>query len=240
MGNPPFLGNKLLRGNLGDEYVERMFSLYRGRLPGGSDLVCYWFEKARAMVANGHVKRVGLLATQGIRGEANRTVLQRIRKSGDIFLGHSDRTWILDGAMVHVSIVGFDDGSEKIRELDGQSVCTINANLMAGVDLTEARTLQENLGRAFNGIIKSGSFEVEGSLAEVMLAEPNAHGKSNRDVLKPWINARDVTTRSRGMWIIDFGDMSLEEASLYEMPFEYINANVRPSREVDPINRTGG
>ena len=231
VGNPPFLGNKLLRGKLGDEYVVGLFDTYSGRLPGGSDLVCYWFEKARAMVADGRVRRVGLLATQGIRGEANRTVLQRIKKTGDIFLAHSDRPWILDGAMVHVSIVGFDDGSEKISELNGQSVNAINANLMAGVDLTEARTLQENLGRAFNGVIKSGSFEVEGSLAEVMLASPNAHGKSNRDVLKPWINARDVTTRSRGMWIIDFGDMLLEEASLYEMPFEYINAKVRSIRE---------
>ena len=231
VGNPPFLGNKLLRGSLGDEYVTQLFDLYGDRLPGGSDLVCYWFEKARAMVADGRVRRAGLLATQGIRGEANRTVLQRIKESGDIFLAHSDRPWILDGAMVHVSIVGFDDSSEKIRELDGQSVSHINANLMSGIDLTDAERLPENMDMAFNGIIKSGAFEVQGSLAEVMLANPNAHGKSNRDVLKPWINGKDVTTRSRGMWIIDFQDMSLEEAALYEMPFEYINAKVRPSRE---------
>jgi len=54
-------------------------------------LVCYWFEKARAMIEEGKVKRAGLLATQGIRGGANRKVLERIKETGDIFWAQSDR-----------------------------------------------------------------------------------------------------------------------------------------------------
>ena len=38
--------------------------LYDGRVPGGADLVTYWFEKARAQIAAGKAKRAGLLATQ--------------------------------------------------------------------------------------------------------------------------------------------------------------------------------
>ena len=38
------------------------------RLPNFSDLVCYWFERARAKIAAGEVQRVGLLATNSIRG----------------------------------------------------------------------------------------------------------------------------------------------------------------------------
>ena len=34
-----------------------------------ADLVTYWFEKARAQVASGQTKRVGLVATNSIRGE---------------------------------------------------------------------------------------------------------------------------------------------------------------------------
>ncbi|MDR0672495.1 MAG: N-6 DNA methylase [Zoogloeaceae bacterium] len=46
IGNPPFLGDKMMRGKLGDEYVNALRKTYEGRVPGGTDLVCYWFEKA--------------------------------------------------------------------------------------------------------------------------------------------------------------------------------------------------
>lgn len=46
IGNPPFLGGKLLRSVLGDDYVERLFAAYGGRVPAEADLVIYWFAKA--------------------------------------------------------------------------------------------------------------------------------------------------------------------------------------------------
>ena len=64
-----------------------------------------------------------------------------------------------------------------------------------------------------------------------MLATANPHGASNRDVIKPWVNARDITTRSRNMWIIDFQHFTHEQAALYEAPFEYVNQVVRPIRD---------
>ena len=230
IGNPPFLGGKLLRSQLSDEYVDALFQSYRGRVPAEADIVCYWFENARAMLEKGKAKRAGLLATQGIRGGANRRILQRIKKSGDIFLAWSDQQWVLDGAAVHTSIVGFDDGSESNRQLDGAVVESINSNLTIGADLTTAQRLKDNLGIAFMGDTKGGPFDIPGSLAQQMLQSPNPHGRGNSEVLKPWINGRDITDRSRGMWIIDFGDMSSDEAALFEAPFEYVNACVRPSR----------
>ena len=94
IGNPPFLGGKRLRSELGDGYVDALFSLYDGRVPRECDLVCYWFEKTRAQIEAGKVKRAGLLATQAIRGGANRKVLERIKATGDIFWAESDRNWI--------------------------------------------------------------------------------------------------------------------------------------------------
>ena len=230
IGNPPFLGGKLLRSNLGDEYVDAIFQAYEGRVPAESDIVCYWFEKARAMLEEGETTRAGLLATQGIRGGANRRVLQRIKESGDIFLAWSDHPWVLEGAAVHVSIVGFDDGRESERCLDGAPAEAINANLTVGSDLTAAKRLGENLQMAYQGPVKVGAFDVSSELAQEMLSSPNPHSKSNEDVLSPWVNGRDIADRPRGRWVIDFGNMDLDRAALYEKPFEYVKEKVRPVR----------
>ena len=230
VGNPPFLGGKLLRTGLSDVYVDALFKQYDGRVPAEADLVCYWFDKAERAIATGKTNRAGLLATQGIRGGANRRVLQRIKETGDIFMAWSDHPWVLEGAAVHISIIGFDDGSEGERELDGQPAPAINASLRVGIDLTAARRLGENLSTAFMGDTKGGPFDIPDELARQILNSTNPHGKGNGDVVRRWVNGRDITDRSRGMWIIDFGDMSPEQAALYEAPFEYVRTNVRPTR----------
>ena len=48
IGNPPFLGNKSMIANLGENHTASLRRLFEGRVPGGTDLVAYWFEKARA------------------------------------------------------------------------------------------------------------------------------------------------------------------------------------------------
>jgi type II restriction/modification system DNA methylase subunit YeeA len=53
VGNPPFLGDKKMRAELGDPYTTTLRATYEGRVPGGADLVCYWFDKARQHMANG-------------------------------------------------------------------------------------------------------------------------------------------------------------------------------------------
>ena len=80
VGNPPFLGDKKMLGALGADYVTRLRGLYKGRVPGGADLVTYWFEKARAQIAAGKARAAGLVAMNSIRGGANRSVLERIQR----------------------------------------------------------------------------------------------------------------------------------------------------------------
>ena len=111
IGNPPFLGAKFLRAELGDEYVFALHTTYKDRVPGFTDLVGYFFDKARQQIEDRYSKRAGLLATNSIRGGSNREILQRIKDTGDIYNASSDEPWILDGAAVRISIVGFDDGS---------------------------------------------------------------------------------------------------------------------------------
>jgi len=161
VGNPPFLGGKLIRRKLGDAYVDGLFENYGKRVRPEADLCCYWFDKARELIAAERCDRAGLLATQGIRGGANREVLNQIKKSGDIFFAESDRDWILAGANVHVSMIGFDGGSETVRTLDGKPVEVINPNLTAAADVTTAKELKANLGMAFMGTTKGGAFDLD-------------------------------------------------------------------------------
>ena len=233
IGNPPFLGGKLLRTGLGDDYVDHLFALWHGRVARESDLCCYWFEKARAMIETGGLRRAGLLATQGIRGGANRKTLERIKETGAIFWAQSDRDWVLDGAAVHVSMVAFDDGREEGRELGGVSVVEIHSDLTSALDVSAAERLPENSGIAFMGDTKGGPFDVPTAVAERMLqAVGNPHGFANAEVVRHSVNARDITGVRQERWIVDFGaDMSEDQASLYEMPFQYVREHVKPIRD---------
>ena len=231
VGNPPFLGGNRVRGELGNEYVEALFELYKGRVPAFSDLCCYWFEKARAMIAEGKVKRVGLLATNSIRGGANREVLKRIKETGGIFWAISDRDWLLDGAAVNVSMIGFDNGTESIHTLNDQIVETINPDLTSQLNLTQAKILSENQGVCFIGTKKAGAFDIDSQFAAYLLNTPNPHRKPNSDVVFPWLNGKMIAGREPERWIISFGEMTLHEASLYEKPFEYVRANIYPERQ---------
>ena len=234
VGNPPFLGDKFMRRELGDDYVDKLRALYAGRIPGQSDLCCYWFEKARAHIAAGHCQRAGLLATQGIRGGANREVLKRIKETGDIFWAVSDREWILGGANVHVSMVGFDGGEEEDRLLDGESLSTINANLTAQSDGVSARRLPANGDLSFIGVSMHGPFPVEEDTALEMLRAPNPHGHPNSDVVRPWVNGLSITKRETPLWTIDFSPgTSVEDAALYEAPFEQVRSTVKPVRDAN-------
>jgi type II restriction/modification system DNA methylase subunit YeeA len=231
IGNPPFLGGKQLRTELGDEYVNSLYSVYEGRIAPQSDLVTYWFEKARARVEAKVAKRVGLLATQGIRGGINRQVLERIKSSGDIFMAWGDKEWSLDGAAVHVSLIGFDGGYQTERLLDGHSVKSINADLTDKADTTTAFRLKENANLCFRADEKGGPFDIENCEAQTMLTAPvNVNGRPNSDVLCKWVNASDITGRSRGKWIIDFDGKTLEQAADYERPFEYLTKQIERER----------
>ena len=229
IGNPPFLGGSQIWEGLGTEYRDKLWTAFD--LPGTSDLCCYWFELARRSIMGLPSIRAGLLATQGIRGAANREVLDRIKTTGDVFLAHSDRDWTLEGAAVHVSIIGFDDGREKTKFLDCKRVARIFSNLQSELDLTTAKPLEENSKIVFIGTKRAGPFDIDFGLALSWLREPrNPAGTHNSDILRPWVNAHMTTSRQMPKWIIDFDQRSLAEASAYPAPLQYAQENVLPER----------
>ncbi len=235
ISNPPFLGGKLLIGNLGEDYVKSLQRLYGSRIHGEADLVCHWFDKAARLVADGRLARAGLVATNSIRGGRNRAVLDRIVERGVIFDAWSDEPWVIDGAAVRVSLVCFarKDASLPAR-LNGRVAPRIAADLTAGAaDVTKAKKVARNVGHSFMGDIKGGPFDIPGDIAREWLRLPaNPNGRPNADILKPWMNGMDVTRRPAGKWIVDFGhEMNEADAALYETPFAHVAEHVRPMRQ---------
>jgi type II restriction/modification system DNA methylase subunit YeeA len=238
VGNPPFLGDKMMIGVMGEPYVDRLRAAYTGRVPGGADLVCYWFEQARDAITHGRVERVGLVGTNSIRGGANRIVLDRVGTDATIFEAWSDEPWSVEGAAVRVSLVSFARDASLPFRLDGREVSRINSDLTsATANLTTARPLADNQSVAFNGIQKTGPFEVDGDVARGWLSTVgNPNGLPNANVLRPYWNGIDATRRIRDSWIVDFGtSMTESEAAQFIEPFAHVMTVVKPVRAVNKL-----
>lgn len=232
VGNPPFLGGSKIWEELGRDYQSELWRVFENRVPGFADLCCYWFEKARKHIETKKCGRAGLLATQAIRGGANREVLKRIKATGDIFFAVSDRDWILAGASVHVSMVGFDDGSERSKVLDGRSVTQIHANLSANADITSAKALPGQGDFWAYGSQQKAPFDIAEELALEMLRSPNPNGSANSDVVRPSFNGAQLLRRTKLSWVIDYGlEKRIDRAALYERPFAYAKDEIFPLRK---------
>ena len=233
VGNPPFLGGKRMRDGLGDAYVERLFAVYKGRVPAEADFVTYWVENAWTEIARGRTERAGLVTTNSIRGGASRRVVAPIADADAIMEAWADEPWSVAGAAVRVSMLGFGRGFAE-RRLEGAPSAQINADLTgATADLTKAARLSENSGVAFMGDTKGGAFDVSGSQATDWLRMPlNPNGRPNSDVLKPWVNGLEIVRRPTNKWILDFGTtLSEHEAALYEDPYKYAVEKISPYRK---------
>ncbi len=233
VGNPPFLGDKAMIGVLGQQQVDALRRAYAGRVPGGADLVCFWFDRAHEAIELGKASRVGLVATNSIRGGANRRVLEAITRSLTIYEAWSDEPWTVEGAAVRVSLICFAKNPPTLPRLNASHIAVIHPDLTTGdLDLTTARRLADNSSVAFNGIQKTGPFELTGESArEMLLAPVNPNGRYNREVIKPWWNGLDVTRHNRDMWIVDFGlDDDATSVAYFALPFAYLSQHVKPTR----------
>lgn len=223
LGNPPYLGAKLMKRRLGVTETEAIRSIYDGRLPGFTDLVCYWFENARDMIETGRAKRAGFVATNSIRKNTNLPVMQRIVATTRVFDAWPEQKWTIEGAAVDVSLICFGDADQPTM-LNGLAVDTVNPDLTTGLNLTLAGPLRENADGAFLGIQKSGPFDVTGDTARAWLREPtNPNGRSNSAILKPYWNGDDVTGRPRDCWFIDLPlGLAEGEAAAFASAFNHL------------------
>ena len=191
--------------------------------PHEADLCCYWFEKARAQIAAGKAKRAGLLATQGIRGGANRKVLERIKETGDIFWARVDRTGSWTAPTSTSPWSASTTAARQRRILDGEPCATINANL-TGVSRPDARPRAGGEpGLSFMGDTKGGSFDFPGTLRSEWLPRRIRTASRNSDVVRPWVNGIDLTGGHVTCGSLTLAShMPTRRAALYEAPFGYV------------------
>jgi len=232
--NPPFLGNKKMIAELGEHYTRALRKAWP-QVPGGADLVCYWFAGAWDGMVAGKLTRAGLVSTNSIRGGANRDVLKPVAEHGRIFEAWSDEPWFDEkGAAVRVSMACFDN-AKGLARLDGINVLKIHANLKSGdVDSSTLNKMRENSGCSFVGVILNGDgFEITPQEAKtLLLTRGNPNALPNSKVLRPTLNGEDFNGSRPEKWVIDFGiSASEEEASLFEGPFERLLKSVKPYRQ---------
>ena len=221
--------------------TERLRSVFRDRVPTTSDLVVYWFEKARAAIQlKGRSGRAGFVATNMIRGIGQPQGDGLIVEDLQIFEAWSDEPWVVDGADVRVSLICFCKDDRGQITVDGMATAKVFADLTAGsLNLTTAHRLVDNFNVAVRGVERGGAFDVPGNLARSWLVSPsNANGSSNREVLRPLATAKDMVRRSADKWIIDFSGKTEQEAAFYEQPFEYAVQKIKLGRQDNREERT--
>ena len=109
VGNPPMLGDKKIRSELGTAYTEKLKALLGGALV---EFSCYWFRFAHdRLLPNG---RAGLVGTSGIRiGKARSTALDYIVDNGGCITNAvSSRLWPGEAAL-NVSMVNWTKGDAQ-------------------------------------------------------------------------------------------------------------------------------
>lgn len=153
VSNPPFLGEKWLRKQLGEARVEAM----RERYPGvGGDLCVYWFRRAHERLTTGG--RAGLVGPSNIRVGGNRAAALDyiVATGGTITNAVSERDWPGEAA-VHVSMVNWYKGSltgphdlivgDHVFKLE-----KIPSHLQLHCDVSSAVELQANIGGTSQGV----------------------------------------------------------------------------------------
>ncbi len=219
IGNPPFLGGKHIRIALGDEYIDKVFQHFPG-VKDSIDFCAYWFR-----LAHEHIDekgRVGLVATNSIsQGKSRVATLDYITQNdGYIHEAISTQPWSGE-AKVHVSIVNWCKDKPKEYFLDNQIVAQINSALKSSVDVSQAVRLKANLNKGFQGVIPVGEGFI---VTEQQVNDWIKADSKNKEVLKLFSMGANLAKNPHGKperWIIDFNDMSIEDASDYKLPFAH-------------------
>jgi hypothetical protein len=111
VGNPPFLGAKLLKPAYGADYVNKVRAAYPA-VPGMADFCVYWFRRVhdelKVCTADEPMAgRAGLVGTQNIRSNASRMGgLDYITATGTLVDAVDNQPWSGE-ANVHVSIANW-------------------------------------------------------------------------------------------------------------------------------------
>lgn len=231
VGNPPFLGGKLLSGALGASYREYLVTRLADGRRGHADLCAYFFLQAqRLLQPRGSY---GLLATNTIaQGDTREVALEAMLAGGGVITRATrSRPWPGAASLQVAEVWGSLSPWRGAVFLDGREVSAINSLLSeSGRASGDARRLAANLGRSYIGFYTAGlGFVLSGAEAANLIARDSRYGK----VVRPYLTGHDIQSspvQAPERWVIDFADWTEEEAARYPDIFEIVRKRVRPER----------
>jgi hypothetical protein len=254
VGNPPFIGGKDLRAELGDGYTEALWAS-RGKKSDSIDYVMYWWEQGASLLTRKGAKlqRFGFITTNSITQKFSRRVLENYLKADkpiSLVFAVPDHPWqkAPKKAAVRIAMTVAENGrhvgrlAEVIDERDldtDQPKVTlveregqINPDLSIGVDLTALRELRASDGLSGRGVQLMG----DGFIVTPQEAAALGLGRTAglEQVIKPYLHNRDLKSRPRGVLVIDLFGLS-EEQVRHKFPavYQWILDRVKPEREVN-------
>ena len=256
IGNPPFIGPARMRDALGDAYTEALRSAYP-TVPESADLVMFWWDRAAEVVRLGGAERFGFITTNSLPQTFNRRVVERhLGAEADplaMTFAVPDHPWVdsADGAAVRVSMTAGaravdvdpgagrlvmvteerDDNGDGIAEVDTEEFTgQINADLTVGADVTQASPLTANSDLSTPGVKLHGAgFIVSQEVAEGLGL---GHVAGTERVVRRYRNGRDLTSKPRGVLVIDlFGLDAAEARTQFPKVYEHVVREVKPERD---------
>jgi hypothetical protein len=240
VGNPPFAGkNTIIAGNPA-EYIEWLKAVHEGS-HGNADLVAHFFRRAFGYLRKGGT--FGLIATNTIaQGDTRSSGLRWIcTHGGEIYDAQRRYKWPGLAAVV-VSIVHVVRGEwHGTRRLDDREVDQITAFLFHRGGSDDPHTLSEAADHVFIGSYVLGSGftfddrekrrDTVSSLAErAALIEKDPR---NDERIFPYLGGEELNEdpeQKHHRFVINFGDMSEEEAREWPDLMAIVEAKVRPVR----------
>lgn len=231
VGNPPFLGGKLISGQFGDSYSSWLEQLHSASK--NADLSAHFFRRA-AMLLGKH-GTIGLIATNTIgQGDTRATGLQHLVRHGfAIYDATVNLPWPGEAA-VTVSVVHLAKGSpakETTVRLEGASVRAINSRLRPTPERADPQVLAANAGCAFVGTYVLGmGFVLTPEERDALIAKDPHNGER----IFPYLGGEEVNTsptQSHSRHVISFGQMSLDEAERWPDLIGIVREKVKPERD---------
>jgi restriction-modification enzyme MmeI-like protein len=247
VGNPPYVGNRLMRYVLGDGYAEALRAAYSS-VPESSDYVLYWWDKAATLVRKGQARRAGLITTNSISQVFGRRVLEEHLRAEDplsIVFAIPDHPWVdsRDGAAVRVAMTAMEAGLQSgtlrtvVREVPGSEEIVvdlfetkgiIHSDLRIGVDLSTTKPLKSNEELVYQGVKLHGEGFV---LTRTEAADLTRDSLSARFV-RPYVNGKDIASRPRNVFAIDLFGFMDEHTVRDQVPslYQWLLERVKPER----------
>jgi hypothetical protein len=238
VGNPPFAGKNTTAGSNVEAYLDWLKSLHE-ESHGNADLVAHFFRRAFAVLRDGGT--FGLIATNTIgQGDTRASGLRWIcTHGGTIFSARRRMKWPGLAAVV-VSIVHVAKGAVVGARLDGREVERITAYLFHGGGHENPVTLRTNEGKSFIGSYVLGMGFTFDDTDKKGVASPIAEmerliarDRRNAERIFPYIGGEEVNdspTHAHHRFVINFGQMTEEEARRWPDLMRIVEDRVRPAR----------